>query len=101
MLWGMERRTGVNAMLTELVSEQNVGKGELAAMLGNLKASTLVVAPLLYSSLYSWAKKTDRPATAPFTFAALTVVAAEALHLSVPNTALDVGNKSNTPQSNQ
>lgn len=64
-----------------------IGTGELHGMVGNLKASTLVVAPLVYSSVYSWAKRNGVTPALPFAVASMSALAAEALHQTIPDSA--------------
>ena len=91
MMWGIERRAGTTALLIEVQrcrQSGKIGNGELQAMIGNLKAATMVAAPVLYSAIYDYAKKNRLSPGLPFVFAALSCVAAEALHRFVPDSAL-------------
>jgi hypothetical protein len=49
LMFGLERRQGVLALVNDLGVERGLGAGQIASMVANYKAATLVVAPLMVS----------------------------------------------------
>ena len=95
MLWGLERKTGTVALADQIAVSRgdeedktstkgaDMGSGEFASALANYKAATLVVAPVMYSRIYAWAKASGRAPSMPFWAAAASALAAEAVHQTI------------------
>lgn len=80
----LDRRAGVASRANDLAMAAGLGKGEHAAMSGNLSALVVSLAPVLFGRIYEWgnAKPGRRPGLGLWA-AALFALAAEAVHSCV------------------
>jgi MFS family permease len=77
----MDRRAGVSARANLHALKAGFGKGEHAALFGNLRALAVVFAPLMFGRLYAWgSRKKSRPSGLPFLVAAVFAFLAEIVH---------------------
>ncbi len=87
--FSLDRRAGVNARATGAAVAQGLGKGEHAAMFGNLRALAVSAAPLIFGRLYAFASATGRRPGLGFWAAGMFALAAEAVHRNVPRSDAD------------
>jgi len=82
----LDHRAGVTARANDLAVEAGFGKGEFAALFGNLRSLGVVAGPLLFGRLNAWggAAHRRRPGLG-FWAAALLALAAEAVHQTLPS----------------
>lgn len=78
----MERRCATSAMATDLAISEGWAKGEYSAAFANVRALTVITAPLLYSNAYSVLAPQGR-AGYTFGIVAAIVAVAEMLHRSL------------------
>ena len=74
----MERRAATSAMATDLAVAGGMGRGEYSAKFGNIRALTVIIAPLFYGNIYAYFAR-GKPGYAWYA-GALVVLLAEALH---------------------
>lgn len=67
-------------MATDLAVSEGMGKGEYAAAFANIRALTVITAPLVYAQAYSTFAAMGKPGWVWYTAAAIVAVA-EALHM--------------------
>ena len=75
----MERRAATSAMATDLAVAGGMGRGEYSAKFGNIRALTVIIAPLFYGNIYAYFAPRGKPGYAWYA-GALVVLLAEALH---------------------
>ena len=66
-------------MATDLAVAGGMGRGEYSAKFGNIRALTVIIAPLFYGNIYAYYAPRGKPGYAWFA-GALVVALAEALH---------------------
>ena len=88
LLFASERGAGMKALAAKVAAGEGFPSGQYQAAFANLRAIAVAASPALYSTIYSWL---SRRGGAPRTYyaAALVIVAAELLHRSLPQRALD------------
>ena len=66
-------------MATDLAVAGGMGRGEYSAKFGNIRALTVIIAPLFYGNIYAYYAPRGKPGYAWFA-GAMVVALAEALH---------------------
>ena len=67
------------AMATDLAVAGGLGRGEYTAKFGNIRALTVIIAPLFYGNIYAYYAPRGKPGR-PWFAGALVVALAEMLH---------------------
>uniref|UniRef100_A0A7S1RL24 Uncharacterized protein n=1 Tax=Alexandrium catenella TaxID=2925 RepID=A0A7S1RL24_ALECA len=81
----LDHRAGVASRANDLAVEAGFGKGEFAALFGNLRALGIIAGPLLFGRLYAWGSaRTRRRPGLGFWAAASLALAAEVAHQTLP-----------------
>jgi len=84
----LDHRAGVTSRANDLAVEAGFGKGEFAALFGNLRALGIIVGPLMFGRLYAWGTTLQRRRPGlGFWAAALLALAAEVVHSTLPSGA--------------
>lgn len=84
----LDHRAGVASRANDLAVEAGFGKGEFAALFGNLRALGIIVGPLLFGRLYAWGRAEQRRQPGlGFWAAAFLALVAEVAHQTLPSEA--------------